>query len=296
MLKKFLDALKPKLFKVDILSDIENQRKELQEFVLPGFNEFNKTFTNYTFKSDVVKNIDSIYRRVTNESSKVGLFVLIEKDLTEVLKALDELETSVDKNFTDTVYRSAMTFTQANIIQMVSTIGFLVRYARNLNTLALIEEADKEDLGSDIKMVNAEINRITDQSRKFVNSLTIVAKSANIINKTLDKIPVSNIDDESLAINTGNRSVLDPFALNLLDTGFNPFYFIGMIVAERQAANYHEAKEDYEIQQSLLLNLKLAQQRQNDAKLELKIQRQIERIQKLRRSLNDMEQKYGLKN
>ena len=296
MLKKFIDALKPKLFKVDILSDIENQRKELVEFVLPGYTEFNKTFTNYAFKSDLVKDIDGLYRRITNTSSKTGLFVLIEKDLLQVVKTLDGLEKAVDKNFTETVYRSAMTFTQANIIQMLSTTGFLIRYARNLNTLALIEESEKEEQGSDIKMVNAEVKRIADQGRKFVNSLTIVAGSSESLNKKLDAIPVSNIDEETLAINNGNRSVLDPFALNLLDTGFNPFYFIGMVVAERQAANYHEAKEDYEIQQSLLLNLKLAQQRQNDAKLELKIQRQVERIQKLRRSLNDMEQKYGLKN
>jgi hypothetical protein len=293
LLSKFVRALKPKIMKMDIVTDVHNQRKELNEIVLPKYREFNSAFGNYKVKSPLLLKVEKeLSKRVSGGGN---VFTEIESQLEKLAKNLAKVETLLDKYFTETVYKDALYLTQANLIQYISASSFVIRYSRNLMTLALIEEARAAGQDNSITMVKVEYTRLENQSQQFVNTLLSIAEKGTTIEQKLATIPNAFATDEVLAANRINASAVDPFGLNLLDSWVNPFYLFGMISAERDAANYNDAVEDFEVQQSLLLNLKLAIARQNDPKLEMKIQRQVERVQKARRALDDMEKKYGLK-
>lgn len=294
LLSKFVNALKPKMSKVDILSDIQAQQKELTEVVIPNYKEFTSTFSNYQVKSSILQKVEKDLKKRTG-FTKGNLFVEIENRLVALSGILEKIEGQVDKHFSETVFKDALTLVQANLVQYISASSYAIRYARNLLTLGLIEEAEASGQNSSIRLVKVEHTRLEAESQHFVNTLVNVTDKGKSAEQALSKMPAVFATEEALAALHANREYVDPFSLNLLDSKFNPAYFIGMIVAERQAANYLDAREDFEIQQSLLLNLKLAQAKQNDPKLEQKIVRQIDRVQKIRKNLDEMEKRYGLK-
>ena len=293
IISKFINALKPKLSKVDILSDIHSQQKELDEVVITSYKEFNSVFSNYKFKSDLLVKIEKELKK--RAPGKNNLFGEILSRLETLRENLDKIESLVDKHFTDVIYKDAINLAQANLMQFITASSYVIRYSRNLMTLGLIEEAEANGQNSSISMVKVEHTRLENEFVRYVNTLINVTDKGKAAESLISRIPNTFASDETVAAHSSNKSYVDPFSLNFLDSGFNPAYFIGMIVAEKQAANYQDSKEDFEVQQSLLLNLRLAQARENDPKLEKKIQRQIERVQKIRRNLDDMEKKYGLK-
>lgn len=293
IISKFINALKPKINKVDVLADIHSQQKELEETVLVSYKEFNSVFSNYKVKSDILVKVEKELRKRNN--FKGNLFGEIESRLLTLRKVLDDIEGLIDTNFSDTVYKDAMNLAQANLMQLVTASSYVIRYARNLMTLGLIEEAEASGQGSNIRLVKVEHTRLENDAQKFVNTLINVTEKGKNAVSLISKIPNVFATEESVSAYSSNRAYVDPFGLNFLDSGFNPAYFVGMIIAEKQAANYLDAKEDFEAQQSLLLNLRLAMAKENDPKLEQKIQRQVERVQKIRKNLDDMERKYGLK-
>lgn len=294
LLSKFVNALKPKIHKVDILADIQAQQKELTEVVIPNYKEFTSVFSNYQVKSPFLQKVEKGLKKRTG-FNKGNLFVEIESRLVQLNTILAKMEDQIDKHFSETVLKEALTLVQANLVQYISASSYAIRYARNLLTLGLIEEAEASGQNSNIRLVKVEHTRLEAEYVHFINTIVNVTDKGKTADQTLSKIPAVFATEEALASLHANRDYVDPFSLNLLDSKFNPAYFIGMVVAERQAANYLDAREDFEIQQSLLLNLKLAQAKQNDPRLEQKIVRQIDRVQKIRKNLDEMEKRYGLK-
>lgn len=288
----FVRALSPKISRQKVEDSVTALRKELEQNVLPRYMEFNRDFRNHKYKDrELIKFEKALQQRV---HSKDGLTVIIEEQLSKLLSGLSTIEKVVQVEFKEAIYKDAMNYLQANILQYISLVSFVVRYARNTLTVILIDEAAAAGQKSSIKMLPVEHKRLEESRKGFINALPLTTLNDRDLEKRLSKVPRAFVTEETAEVNAQNPAI-DPLKMGFMDTPLNPLFLLGMLGAEWEAASFREAQDEYEAQESLLVNMQLAQEQQNDAGLEDKISRQLETVQKLRRQLDEKERKYGIK-
>lgn len=289
---KFVRALSPKVTRQKIEDNLTALRKELEQNVLPHYAEYNKLFARHQYiDKGLVQFEKALQQRFHTKDS---MTVIIEDSLRSFLAGLDTVEQFVKKEFNDAVYRDAINFLQANILQYISMAAFVVRYARNKLTIVMVDEASAMGQSTSIKILDVERKRLHETQQEFINSLSLTTLTSKELERKLVKTPKAFVTEETFAVHQRNSDA-DPLRMNFFSTKLNPFFLYGLIEAEWEAEAYHEAKDEYAAQESLLINMQLANARENDAKLEEKIKRQLDHVQNLRRKLDEKERKYGLK-
>lgn len=289
---KFVRALSPKITRQKIQDNLTALQKELEQNVLPHYASYNQMLAKHKYINKTLSQFEKAVQQ--RMKSKDGLTVIIEDNLKRLLDHIDALESIVANEFNTAVYRDAINFMQANILQYISTASYVTRYSRNLLTMILVDEPAAMGQATRITLLDVERKRLLESQLEYINSLAILNLDKKELAKRLEATPKAFVTEETSAVHQRNMAA-DPLRMNFFDTKLNPFFLYGLINAEWEAEAYHEAKEEYAAQESLLVNMQLAQNKQNDAKLEERISRQLDHVQTLRRKLDEKERKYGLK-
>lgn len=297
-LDKFVSALLPSFSRKDVRTDISNIRDEIGE-LLPIYRTALLTFKNFHFQDKEVKAFASRFDKAVNNGFNGNFIVVTDLTLQRALDNLPVVEKLVERHFADEVFRDAMTYLRANVIQYVEALSFATRYATKLlNWVTWAESAAVDNFSrtSGNPLKPAEVEWLVTKAPDFFAVLNMLGLKKEVVEKQFGDIPDVAVTEESSArideVIGKNRT--DPFKFGFIPTWMNPFYHISMKVAEYQAARYDALQEERQSIELRLLNLRNAIAGNDDPNLQEKIEYNLNRRAKVSARLSKMEEEYGL--
>lgn len=293
----YISSLRESFTKTDINQDIRLLRDSLKE-VVASYKTANENLGKRQFISQTGKDYDATYKKAvkgarSNQTIIAGIYGFLQQ-LDEKLRVV---EGHVNVEGKSDIIREAINAMDVTIVRYLELARFTVEYSNRL-LLALVRceanVANKVDELTDI--TRAEVEYIANNSANFWESLSKLQKSAKELDHSFKSIPdiVLNKDNADSIAAISGRDKLDPLALGFLPVAWNPFYHIGMMVAEYQAEQFEKIIEERNMIQFKLLQLKKAEQGQADPGLERRIEVSQKRLDKLNYEIQKRIEKYGL--
>lgn len=296
-LLNYIKTLNNHFPKKQLIDDIAILREDLLTYLKPQYELVNKNFGNRPFKSKWYENFHGQMKQYVDRVNSKTCVPVILKATDKIIERLDTLEKLVEDNFNDDVSVHAMSVKRVNILAYLEACTFFAVYARRLITMIMQIEINtcSEDIPNeldDILPFNLEWLRTRRDS--FFMVLDIFYSGKGDLEKVVENLPDINVNTTNVkAVESSNRN-LDPNNLGFIPVVLNPIYHIGMVVAEWQHARLRSAEAERDILEVQVMNLKLLQDKKNDAKLQRKIKYIEEsRLKPLYQSIDQMEKKYA---
>lgn len=293
---EFFNSLKPSFSKKTLTENLQSISEELNSYTIPIYENAKTDFHLFKFKSKEVnsltKRFDLLVKRKKGDMISTIYFALV--NISDITNKLIRV---IDKDFEANVTNYGLTFSKAQKIQLVEAIDYTTRYSRKLLNYILEAETVNLDDG------NALNKRLTPQ--QIQNVISFFPNYCRLINGFMispaeiltlfAKIPNILITPESIETQTAmnGKVALDPLSFNLIAAWLNPIYHIGLKLAEYQSRRFEEAKEERDMLNLKLLNLKNLNTGTPDPVIEKEIAYYNNLIQELELNIEDMERKYG---
>ena len=303
----YLKSLLPSFKKDRILEDSRIVKTELETVSIVSYQEAEKVFTGWNFKSkqmqDYIKIFNRNFKPGAGFGAKDNIVTSIRKALEKLLETHAVIEDKLQSNLEDIVIAEGVTCLKANLLQTLEGISFISKYSyKFLNYIYIVETANQSE-GNEVDYIKnnlspADIAYIEDSFVYFATLISTLSKSKAEIEKIIDAIPdivisSTNADAINSTIDQNKLSPLGGHGLiqgNTITIFNNPIYHIGLMVAEWQANRYKLSKETKKILELRLLNLQMIKQKNPDAKLEKEIEYIQSRIQGLDYKIKKMEE------
>lgn len=292
---KFLTSMLPSFTKNTVQNDVEIALEEYQNFVQPSYESFLEGFSDFKFKSNYGKDFENRFDNTFKSNYSTNFIVASYKMALVNLPAHSSLVLSaLGDNIKSDVVKAALNMRQLTIVQLADVVSFVTRYARRILNFIITCETNyltRKPEEGDFKA--GEIKYLKDNFSHYVVGLNFLSMPPSDAKTSLDKIPeilvtVANADEATMM---AGRDA-DPFQLNFIPVKLNPFYHVGMRVAEYQAARYHEAKDEQQAISAKILYLQKKTRNEDDAKLEQVIERYEALRAKKTYEIAKMEEKY----
>lgn len=294
-IKNFIQKIIKAFKRQDIRNDLTNTKEGLEKTVA-SYKLAAEIFKSDTFKNREINDFQKVFKTYQKTPFKGNFVGVIYQVLQRLETNIPVIERYVEKCFNDEVRVEGMTFLRANIIQYVSAASFVVEYARTLLVHTLHEEGrgmydEVSSLGSPLKP--AEIKELDEKARNFIQALNAIGLGKQDIEKKLDAIPDVVADEESsdTVQMAAGLDKTDPFSFGFIATDMNPFYFIGMRVAEWQKGRYDTMVDEIDTINMRILHLKELQAGgQTSPAIERKIKYNQDRVATLKLKTRRMEE------
>lgn len=293
----YISSLRESFTKADIDQDIRLIRDTLKE-VLASYKTATENFGKRSYLSQTAKDYDAAYKKnVKGARSNMSIVNGVYNFLQQLDDKLRIVESNVNVEGKADYIREAIGAMDVIIIRYLELARFGVEYSNRL-LLALIRceanVANKDDELTDI--TRAEVDYIANNSANYWETLSKLGKTAKELDHSFKSIPdiVLNKDNADSIAAISGREKLDPMALGFLPVAWNPFYHIGMMIAEYQAEQFEKVVEERNMIQFKLLQLKKIEQGQADPALERRIEVSQKRLDKLNFDIQKRIEKYGL--
>lgn len=294
-IEQFVRALLPNYEKKKVVEELQSLASELAEVTLPAYQRANDVFKNSNeFRSEAVIAFDKECRARLSHFKGTHISI-IHRSLKLAQANSMVVLTAISNNPSNQIAREAMSYILANQLQYVEVMTFASEFARrwllHLFTLETTRFQDESDLKDEQGILRAQ-KYIDEKKESFFQSLRIVARTPEDIDKTFKEIPDVVVDPDkyqSAQLVMGS-SKLDPLKFGFIPVKLNPLYYIRLAYTEWQANRYHLLKEEARQLELRLLLLKEQRSGQpSDAKLEKQIDYSNERLDKMRYKLHRME-------
>ena len=291
------DSIKGKIFKKnDICQNIEQTFKEFNTYIIPVVAEQDAVFGKQEPKSKVGQRFQTSLQNALGIRNAT-IFKLLHINAINACTVTSELEKMVNKEFTEITTDATLTFSRSHLLQLVSGMDFYSRYIQKLITYILINENELIDAADTVKnnLATAEINYVEHNWTQFLALARIFAKKPTDVINMLNKVPevIINSDNADAATAVNDMSKIDPLRLGMVPSLWNPFFAIGMYVANRQVKKYEETRAQHE--QNLLRIKKLKRDQENNPSPEIanRIEYLTDHTNKLAADLARMEKEYA---
>lgn len=290
----YIRSLLPRIAKTDVLSDIRDLRRELADDTVPPYAAAAEVFRRWSFKDSSIVEFDKLFGRNVKSSTRGNYVVVIHDHLQKTLKSLDAIEKLVGDKFAGDVVRSSLTYSGAQLLQYVETTMFAAKYARKL----LIKTYDAEMAGllgrsPAGRLAPAEEKWLSERRNDFFAAIAILGLDSRELDKIIRSIPDVEVDEETAdaVVSSVGLNKLDPLKMNLfMGTSFNVFYHIGMARANAQIKRHDASLEERKMLEYQLLDLKNAQNGEQDPKLHKAIEYTQDRLNKLNFKIRKFEE------
>lgn len=303
----YLKSLLPSFKKDRVLEDARIVKTELETVSIVSYQEAEKVFTGWTFKSKQMQDYIKIFNRNFKSSSGFGskdnIVTSIRKALEKLLETHGVVEDKLQTHLEDVVAAEGITCLKANLLQMLEGISFISKFSYKFLNYIYIVETSAQSEGNEVEYIKnnlspSDIAYIENSFVHFVILLATLSKSRQEVEKVIEKIPdivitSLNADAINSTISQDKLNPLSPHGLiqsNSSTVFNNPIYHVGLMVAEWQANRYKLSKETKKVLELRLLNLQLINQKNPDAKLEKEIEYIQSRIQGLDYKIKKMEE------
>lgn len=281
---EYLKRLLPSFKKNQIVASCNLTQTSLREHTLPAYASASALFKGRKFKSKAAQDFATVYaKQVQRGPDMVGD---IYARLTNALVVLTLVADKAEGVYAEVEANLSMTYVKLTYLRLVESAEFANTYARKLlNYLFILEtgEADEHFSVQDA-LTKAEVKWLDECFLDFCMCLEFLGRDVKSIEKQILEMPEATINALSVKVlpSTIGDARMDPFQMKRLSAAVNPFYFFGMLQADRQNQRYKSAKEELELLQLRKLNLEKLYDKSPDAQL----QRDVESLQGRVEALN----------
>jgi hypothetical protein len=294
-IEKFVAGLAPSMRKDQILGDIANVRKELNESTLPAYEAISTLFSHWKWRSEEMKSMSSTFSRLAGGGNMVESLL---KGLKEVSAALDTAEDYIMKTYNEEMAVSALTYKKAGVLQFVEAIAYVTKFSRKLaNYMLVCETAVLDDSDTVINEAFTPFERgyLEGGFMTFCQAFKAIAIPVAAVKARIEEAPEVIVKAAAAGImhETLGEKKTDSFGLNLIAAKWNPFYHIGKAIAEWQVSSYNASKEELQLVQMRKLLLEKLAAKKPDAALSQEINYNEGRVQNLNAKIAKMEASYA---
>lgn len=289
----FIESLSEGSTKNKLVDDMQLARDEFKNHVKPVYETFIDQFSNYQFKSPQLIAIAERFNEEFKIKSRDNFIVnTYNSSLKHIEERVDLTFKLLEDNFTADILRDSLSIRQINVLQYSEVISFVVRYSRRLlNYVVTLETHDVSGTESKNAMKPAELNWIQSNIENYIialNILTIDKIKATTVFEAIPDVILNRKNADQTVRLTGDKG--DPFQFKFIPVALNPFYHVGMRIAEYQAARYHEAKNEQQVIAAKILYLRGKLNGEEDAKRESVIERYEELLSRATYKIHKLEQ------
>lgn len=304
-LNHFVKSLSNRFGRNDVQKSCELATDGLRQHTIPAYDTATEFFKDFRIRSPEGKAVESTVRKYVKVNGSTNAIGAVRDALNDAVKILDSVSKKADTLYADHETSAALTFQKATYLRLVGSITFVNEYARKLLNYIYIAEmaaVDKADtLGVHKELSPADIKYIEDNMVNFAVCLRVLQRPFEEVERVVDTMPdaiVSDSAEEVMRSNLGEKTI-DPLALNAMvfpvrvSVKWNPFYLVGMLMADFQNACYKASREEVSLLQLRLLNLQKAYDKKPDANLQYQIEKMQERVNTLNYDISRWEKKYA---
>lgn len=293
----YISSLRDTFTKTDVVEDCRLITSSLSE-VLASYKSASNTLGKTKFKSKTAIEYNASYHKyVKGARGNINIISGIYNSLLQLVDKLKVIESNVNTADKADYIREAIKAMDLNIIRFLELARFTVEYSNAL-LLALVrcENNVLSELDELDNFTKAEITYIANNSANYWDTLSKLSKSAKELDHSFKSIPdlVLNEDNADSMISIAGKDKIDPLSMGFLPVSWNPFYHIGMAVAEYQANKFDKIIEERKMIEFKLLQYQKASQGNSDPLLERRIEVTQERLDKINYEINKCIEEYKL--
>lgn len=282
----FVKKLLPSIERNQVLSDLRTLKELLENQTIPphqsavdaGAFPANKRFQD-KWCLEFQKKFDLATRNLRVRSNYVEATLGI---LNTLPARVDWLMSQLEKETEATIVSSGITFPIVNLMQMHSAIAFVAKFSRKILLISYANEAKQyfKQRNGESPYTPAEVKEIEKSIDDYLRVLAVLGRPD--LEKILAAVPDVVVDgsDASGTVNAYGPSRLQPLNFSLQYQQY-PIYFIREYFAERQVAEYEEAKAEKLALELFLIQLQQAANGQQDASLQQQIEYHTNRLHRL---------------
>ena len=292
---KMLGMISPTFKKNQLVAAIEATHDKLVKTTIPSYEIAVGIWSGEKFKSAIAKKLQEDFTDGVRKHRTENMIVTIHRAMTNAAKFCAIFEKHAE-HLMSANEPSAMTDLQKiTVVKLSNITEFASTYARHLLNWIYINEINTEDAKADYALSKGNIKDITKQFPDFLVAVNILLNDPEVMEKDFITLPKIDIDEvsEPTAISSVGISRIDPFNMFSI-VEWNPFYIFGMMRAEYQASKYDAAIDEKRMLELRALRLKNSRAGSSDANLDKEIDYLANRIDKLHRTIREMESDYEL--
>ncbi|ANJ65108.1 putative virion structural protein [Erwinia phage vB_EamM_Desertfox] len=230
--------------KRDVLSEIDALRDELTRFTINNYAKAMDVNVNTDGSNYYVKQISREFAKVKQVEGLRGQNLIAQTyiSLKQLTLTLEWMRKQVEREYGGRIAREAVDFKQANFLRYIDSIDFYLRYARSM---LLVVTSLNANPSADITkgFTVHEIRFLTDTAVHFIYLTSLFSQPVSVTEKVFDAVPsvvVSDADQQAIEAVLGNKT--DVARSNFIPLGYNPFFLIGRLRAERRVKRLRAAE------------------------------------------------------
>lgn len=294
----FLKSLFPTFKRDEILDSVIATRKSIMEHSVQAYRSAEQVWGNEVFVSKEAKAIEKTYRSEVGLPGKRTMISSIHSTLQNALSVLDLIVQKGKVIYSENEASMGLTFQKATILRIVAVADFANKYSLDLLNYIYTVEARATKGGEGIDNVSkAEEELLIGQFHDFCIAINALNVDVSSLEKALNDLPDAVVSEmtERTFVSTLGAKKIDPLQLRNFSVRKSPFYFFGMMVAERQEKKYKAKKDTLELLQLRLMHLQKLRDKTQDASLDKEINYYQGRITSLNHEIEKLNKDYGLK-
>lgn len=200
-------------------------------------------------QSDLAKWIRDSKHQLPLHSKSLTISDFVVDVLAHIEKNIvPDLQYEINSRLGSDNYVSAMKYDTFYVMRLVELCDFAVNYSAMLLHYVLKMNTDEEVLsrnGEVTEMSKVAYKRLNHYLFQYLNVCECLLKIRNM-KTTFQEIPptlISSDDITSFGATTHNANTIDPFKLGFIGVAWNPAYYIGKWMAERENNSHLERQE-----------------------------------------------------
>lgn len=290
-LSSFLSSLSPSFEKGQIVESIQKTQDDITRFTLPALAAAEELWQGQKLRNSISQDIEDQVQGVLKNKPLFTLLVANTENSQKLLRALGE---HVNKIFNSHESTRALTYAKATCLRLVQAAELASLYNRRLLNYVYWLEAEAMGVEDAVGPKPTELEWMRDNLPAYLTSLrALICEPDDLatVFRTLPDVPVSTQGESALTAAMGFAK-MDPLGVNGVSVRWNPFYIVGMLVSEYQAAKHKSTEEEAQLLEYRLLQLKNQREKTPDAKLDKEINYLQERVTSTHAKLGRMEKDY----
>lgn len=300
----YLQSLLPNNETANIRRNISNIKKVVGKHTLPSaeslitvidanwqFKNADMAKLNKFFSAELPKKMDFKFRNPNMLQCAVYGLQCLDKNLD----IIDNLTVNLFKS--ESFSASTLSYNKANILQYVEAADFYVRYVRCLLNFASTTELAEVQNVKDTKGYGpSDLEYLKSRSYDFVRVSTIISLNTNktkeALSKTSDMLVTG--DDSATKVVVGSKGI-DPLGFSNLPFPISFIFRVRMGAMSCDVDNYEAAKsEALSVEYRVMLLKEHIENGYGDAVVEKSLEVQEDRLLKLKRKIEEMEEEYDV--
>lgn len=293
---EFLKGLVPSFFKKDIKQKIDQIQMTLSSIVQPAVDAFRGGLNEKQLKSSFAKDFYSNflgYIQAPFKGDPAPYSLAVDRASTNAIKLLDLLEQFIQTRLSETVEIEGLTYQKATVLRLIEMLDFFADYSiRNLAALTAAETNilafGKPDGNPTTKR---ELAYLMEHRNAYIKLIAILVSDPKTIMAKLDDVPEVYVSAELGTTPALQGGQSDPLHLGSIAAISFIFHWVGIRMADWDAARWDRAQKD---KMTLTLRLEALKSRQRnapDARLEAMIQGSERELVLLRDRIDRIEAK-----